>query len=355
MQLSLLNYLRQRRARPFDLAQDFLAFRAPTIRLGAQVPLGKVRLDGLNQFPNALKTPLAHHVRRQVGEEPLDQVHPRTPGGSEVHVKPRAPGQPRLHRRLLVRRVVVGDQMQGKIPGRLALDLLEKPQPFHVRMPLFRTRDDLSIEVAKRRKQRDGAVARVVVRARANVSQPQRQSRLSAFERLALALLVATEHQRLVGRVQVEADDVPELALEIGVLGNLERAREVRTDVVVFPYLMHRVARDSNGFGHRTHTPAHAARRGFLQRLGDHRFELARADTRFSSAPRLVSQSIQPIFQKAAGPFRDADLARAQAFRDFFLLQAIRSQQNDLGTLAVALGCARGAYAALEFGALGFG
>lgn len=54
-------------------------------------------------------------------------------------------------------------------------------------------------------------MADVIVRARAHLADAQRQSRVRAFQRLALAFFITAQPQCLRGRVQIEADDVPGL------------------------------------------------------------------------------------------------------------------------------------------------
>ena len=51
-------------------------------------------------------------VLREVSKESLNHVEPGSTGRSEVNFEPRMALQPRLHSRVLVRRVVVHDQMQ---------------------------------------------------------------------------------------------------------------------------------------------------------------------------------------------------------------------------------------------------
>ena len=52
--------------------------------------------------------------------------------------------QPVLHHRMLVRRAVIGDQVQRFVLGRLALDLLEKLQPLGMAVTRLTLRDDLA-------------------------------------------------------------------------------------------------------------------------------------------------------------------------------------------------------------------
>ena len=75
-------------------------------------------------------------------------------------------------------------------------------------VPLHALADDLAGGDVEGGEQRRGAVALVVVRHGAGAALLQRQPGLRAVERLDLALLVDAQHQRLVRRVEVEADDV---------------------------------------------------------------------------------------------------------------------------------------------------
>src|SRR5271165_5962379 len=137
---------------------------------------------------------------------------------------------PRLHLRVLVGGVVVGDEMQVEAARRLPVDLLEEAQPFDVSVARLGARDQLARHLLEGGKQSDCAVPDVVVRHRAQTLGRQRQAELRAFESLALAFLVAAQHQSLVGRVEIEADHVPELFLELRIVRQLEGLQTVRLD-----------------------------------------------------------------------------------------------------------------------------
>ena len=64
----------------------------------------------------------------------------------EVHVESCVLSQPFLHSWMLVRGVVVGDQMQRLALGRFALDLLEEFQPLNMGVLWLALTDDLAIE-----------------------------------------------------------------------------------------------------------------------------------------------------------------------------------------------------------------
>ena len=59
----------------------------------------------------------------------FDQIQPGTAGGNEVHVEPRMPLQPPLDLGMLVRGVVVHDQVQVQVRRRLFVDQLQELDP----------------------------------------------------------------------------------------------------------------------------------------------------------------------------------------------------------------------------------
>ena len=67
--------------------------------------------------------------------------------------------QPLLDDRVLVRGIVVADQVQRPVLGRLAVDLAQEFEPLGVGVPLLALADDLSVQHVQRGEQRCGAVA----------------------------------------------------------------------------------------------------------------------------------------------------------------------------------------------------
>ena len=120
-------------------------------------------------------------LRREFAKPSFDEIQPRRAGRREVQDKARMHGQPRGDIRMRVGPVIIQNQMQRQVPRELAVEPPQKPQEFVVGIapPLF-----------------------------------QRQPRLGAVERLNLALLVDTQDDGFVGRVEVEAHDIRELLHE---------------------------------------------------------------------------------------------------------------------------------------------
>ena len=97
--------------------------------------LGEKGDDRIRQFSHRGET-LLSDVVGQVAKEALHQVEPRRRGRSKVHVEARVLGEPSLHFVMLVRRVIVGDQVDGEIAGGIAVDGLEEGKPLLVAVAL---------------------------------------------------------------------------------------------------------------------------------------------------------------------------------------------------------------------------
>src|SRR6266446_2731879 len=89
-------------------------------------------------------------------------------------------------------------------------------------MGLFGSRDNLALQITQRCEERDGAVADIIMGLGAAVTLLQRKGTLCAFQCLALTLLVATEHQSPLGRIQIKPDNVPEFLLKVRIIGDLK-------------------------------------------------------------------------------------------------------------------------------------
>ena len=68
--------------------------------------------------------------------------------------------------------------------------------------------DNLALQHVERGEQRRRAMALIIVRHRPAPAALHRQPRLSTVERLDLRLLIDREDQRMVGRIDIETDNV---------------------------------------------------------------------------------------------------------------------------------------------------
>src|SRR5580700_10588160 len=90
----------------------------------------------------------------------------------------------------------------------------------------------------------------VVVRHGATAAFLQRQARLGAVERLDLALFIDREHDGMRRRLDVEPDDLSQLAGELRIIGKLEQTRPMRLQTVPAPDALHRTDTDAVNLGH---------------------------------------------------------------------------------------------------------
>src|SRR6201984_2613934 len=98
-------------------------------------------------------------------------------------------------------------------------------------------------------------MADIIMGLSAAIALFERKSSLRALQRLALTLLVAAEHQRFFGRIQVQPDNVPEFLYKVRVVGNFESFQPMRLDVVMVPNALYGAPAHPSLTGHRANTP----------------------------------------------------------------------------------------------------
>ena len=202
-----------------------------------------------------------------------------------------------------------------------------------VAMALLALGDDLSGgDVGTCGEQGGGAVTDVIVGDPFDVAQPHRQHRLGAVERLDLGFLVDTQHDGVVGRVEIEADDIAHLLDEEGVVGELEVALAVGLDGERLPAL-HGALGDAALLGHGAHAPMGGAiGRSGLERgvddLGDPFIVMGSGSAR----AQFIVQPLDPLHAIALPPLANGGIAQAQAPGDRGVRLAPGAGENDLRT-----------------------
>lgn len=83
--------------------------------------------------------------------------------------------QPSLRFCMLVRRVVIHDQMQLKVFWRFLVDFLEEPQPLLMAVLTLDATDQFALEIIQRREQRDRTLASVIMGFCLDMTDPQRR------------------------------------------------------------------------------------------------------------------------------------------------------------------------------------
>ena len=138
--------------------EDVVGTRGPNERLWVVVVMLDVLGDGLLKIVHGCEAVAPDPVLGDVTKEPLDHVQPGGAGGREVHDEARMLCQPRANLRMLMRRVVVDDQVQDHLLGRLAIDEPKETEPFLVAMVVLAHRDDSAVERVERSKQSRRAI-----------------------------------------------------------------------------------------------------------------------------------------------------------------------------------------------------
>src|SRR5690606_12926842 len=170
----------------------------------------------------------ANRLSRDQRKPALNLVQPRAVGRREVQMEARPTGEPGLHSGVLVGPVVVADQMHVEMLGYIGLNVPQERQELLMTVLGLALRKYGAVGYVERREQRRRAVAHVVVSDALDVAKPHRQHWLGALERLTLTLLIDTQNQRMIGRVQIQPDDVAHLLDEERIVRELEALRAVR-------------------------------------------------------------------------------------------------------------------------------
>src|SRR2546425_13247854 len=113
-----------------DLAKDRRRCRRPDERAGMLVVFAHVGTNGGEEGGHAAEGATPDPFSRDLSKETLDEIQPRGPRGREVEMKPRMVDHPGLHSRMLVRAVVVQDEMDVPPGRRLPSDLVQEGEEF---------------------------------------------------------------------------------------------------------------------------------------------------------------------------------------------------------------------------------
>ena len=164
----------------------------------------------------------------------------------------------------------------------------------------------------ERSKQVSRSMANVVVGLSFGLAQTHRQDRLSTLERLNLRFLVNAQHDRVVRRVHIQANNVAYLFDELRVLRETKRFRAMGLKSERSPNTADRRMTQPKMLGHRPRTPMGSSLGSRLQRLGHDFLDLVVRDRALYPGPGFVVQTFQSLFYKATSPL--AHRAQSELF-----------------------------------------
>lgn len=310
-----------------DFGKNVDEIGGPDERFGVAVVLIDEVVDGLFQGFDAAKRPAADAFGDDLAEPVFDQVQPGAGRGDEVHVEPGMPREPSSDPRMLVGRIVVDDQVQIEMGRCLLIDQLEELEPLPVSVTFETPADESALGDFHGREERGGSMSPVVVRHGPAPALPERQAGLSAVQGLHLTLLIDAENQGVLGRTQIESDDVDELLDETRIVAELEGLDAMRLEVVFFPNSLDHRFVDAQVIGERSRAPVRSVHRLGVQRgVDDRSCPSSQLVGLASASATFASDAVDTLFGKAnAPPGRDGAI-QAEFLGDVLVLRSFSGQ-----------------------------
>ncbi len=165
---------------------------------------------------------------------------------------------------------------------------------------------------------------------RVEPTRVNRQALLRAVQRLNLALLVDRQDHRIVGRIEIEPHNIDDFLGELGIVRQLEGARQMRLEAMRLPDPLHRRRRDAGRLGHGSHTPLRGARRFGVERHGHdilHRLGRQRLPAR---RPRgILQQAFNTLVAIAPAPPPNGQHALADRRGNRYRAHAFARHKHD--------------------------
>ncbi len=109
-------------AKSLDFREDGIGRSRPHERVCVGVPFGRVAFDALDELRHLAERIAPNRLAGKDIEPDLHLIEPRSIGGGVVNVKSGTPCQPSLDLGLLMRGVVVDDEMNIEVSGDVGLD-----------------------------------------------------------------------------------------------------------------------------------------------------------------------------------------------------------------------------------------
>src|SRR5215467_9059297 len=300
---------------------------SPVKGFGVVVPMAEPVHDGGFETADAIEAAAANSLAGDDCEPAFNQVQPRCAAWGEVQMNAEMGGQPLVYGKMLVGSVVVANEMQLPF-GVTARQRFQESNELNMGMAREAASMHLAAGDLQRCEQAGGAVAGVVVAHAGWQSRPHRQRRLGAVKRLNLRFFIHTQHQRSLGRVEIETHDIGQFAVELRVAAEFKGMYPVRLETVLLPYAMHRGRGQAYFFGQAPNAPMGRCLR--LAQGGTHyRLLLGGGDPSWPPSARSVAQTIQAMTCIASPPQTHGSLGNLEPFRQRTDALARRAAQYD--------------------------
>src|SRR5215467_8733394 len=229
----------------------------------------------------------------------------------------------------LVRTVVIHDEMHVHPRGKVFFDLVEKPQELLMPVSSVASADRDAGSYVHRRKQRRNAMSLVIMRLARGHARRHRQNRFRPIERQDLALLIHTQHNGAVRRVQVQAHDISHFLDKLRVLGEFKVLDPMRLQSKSTPDPNDSVLRQAHFGSHQSSAPVRAVGGHGLQCLRYDLFDLLIRDPTRRTHPRLIQQAIHTGLSKSFPPLTDGRTSNVQFSGNLRVAHPLGTRQYD--------------------------
>jgi hypothetical protein len=239
-------------------------------------------------------------------------------------------GEPGVHLRMLVTGVTVEDDVDYLAGRGLGLDRVDEANKLLMPVAPHAAANDLAVKHVESGVQRDGAVALVDMGHGSAAAAFRWQARLGAVERLDLRFLVDADDYAVRWRVDIKADDVPQLGDEIGVALQLELTDPAGLQAVRPPDARHRADADPGRFRHHLGSPMGGLARRIADGQGHRAVARPRCQRRDARVPCLIAQQARdPGSHEPFLPAPHGHFAGARPAHSLTRAEAVRRRQHD--------------------------
>ncbi len=163
--------------------------------------------------------------------------------------------EPRFDLRMLMGRVIVHDQMQVQVRRGFLIYQFQKLDPLLIPMAVHARCNDAPLGHLQCSKKGGCAVAFVIMGHGSQSSPAKRQSRLGPVQRLNRGFLVGAQHQRVLGRVEIQPHHIDDYLDKLLVPTDFERPGQMGFQTTGLPHPVYHRFVDSQPIGQRRNAP----------------------------------------------------------------------------------------------------
>src|SRR5450755_715955 len=228
---------------------------------------------------------------------------------------------------MFVGSVVIGDDVERFVFGCLLVNEPEKRNPILIGMAVPALAQHTSVESIQSGEQSGCSMPLIIVCHGFATTLLHRQTGLRTIQCLNLTLLIDGKHNRLLRRIEIQADNVFEFFGKLRIVADLERLCAVGFQTVRMPHPTNASFADSNRPSHAPCTPVGSVFGSFLRGLANNffRVQLGRA----ARSGRILLDSANAQFQESLAPPRHRVSADLQLSSYVQVLLAFSGEQNN--------------------------